>query len=88
MKGLNIQKNGDYKLQHKMSRTNFFAVQNFLSCLQIGHLINQLITCSHYFKQQLKQNFTLKHCWQVVNAFLLYGQVKCMPIKKLVFRYS
>ncbi len=86
--GFNIQKNGGYKLQHKMSRTNFFAVQNFLSCLQIGHLINQLITCSDYFKQHLKQNFTIKHCWEVVNAFLLYGQVEFMPIKKPVFRYS
>lgn len=86
--GFNIQKNGGYKLQHKMSRTNFFAVQNFLCCLQIGHLINQLITCSNYFKQQLKQNFTLKHCWEVVNAFLIYGQLECMPIKKFTFRYS
>jgi len=86
--GFNSQKNGGYKLKHKMSRTNFFAVQNFLNCLQIGHLINQLITCSDYFKQQLKQNFTLKHCWEVINAFLLYGQIERMPSKKPVFRYS
>ncbi|MFK7983692.1 MAG: transposase [Saprospiraceae bacterium] len=86
--GFNIQKNGGYKLQHKMSRTNFFAVQNFLTCLQIGHLINQLITCSQYFKKDLQQNFTLKHCWEVITAFLLYGQIECLPVNKISFRYN
>jgi len=86
--GFNSQKNGGYKLQHKMSRTNFFAIQNFLCCLQIGHLINQLITYSTHFKQKIQQHFTLKHCWQVLNAFLIYGQFLQMPTKKFVFRYS
>ena len=86
--GFNIQKNGGYKLQHKMSRTNFFAIQNFLYCLQIGHLINQLITCSKVFKEHIQQNFTLKHCWQVINAFLLYGQIELVSSNKFVFRYS
>lgn len=86
--GFNSQKNGGYKLQHKMSRTNFFAVQNFLTCLQIGHLINQLITCSEIFKKQIQQNFTIKHCWEVLNAFLIYGQMESVPSKKFTFRYS
>ena len=85
--GFNSQKNGGYKLQHKMSRTNFFAIQNFLHCLQIGHLINQLITCSKVFKEQIQQNFTLKHYWQVLNAFLLYGQIQTMPCNKFIFRF-
>ena len=86
--GFNIQKNGGYKLKHKMSRTNFFAVQNYLNCLQIGHLINQLICCSQYFKQQIKQGFTLKHCWLVLNAVLLCSELENRQITKIVFRYT
>lgn len=86
--GFNTQKNGGYKLKHKMSRTNFLAVQNFMTCLQIGHLINQLIACSDYFKQHLKQGFTLKHCWFSINAFLQYGQVENPPMSNFAFRYT
>ncbi len=86
--GFNVQKNGGYRLAHKMSRTNFFAVQNYLNCLQIGHLINQLITCSTLFKEQIQKQFTHKHCWLVLNAFLLYGQIEQVPAKQFTFRYS
>ncbi len=72
--GFNAQKNGGYKLKHKISRTNFKALQNFHLCLQLGHLINQLLICSRQFKQ-IQGQFTLKHCWKVLNAFLLYALV-------------
>ena len=73
--GFNAQKNGGYKLKHKMSRVNFNALQNFHTCLQLGHLINQLLHCSLLFKTVFK-GLTLVHCWQTLNAFLLYGNME------------
>ena len=73
--GFNEQKNGGYKLEHKMSRTNFNALQNFMHCLQIAHLINQLLTYTKQFKAQIQKHFTIKHCWEQINAFLTQGQV-------------
>ena len=68
--GFNEQKNGGYKLKHKISRTNLNALQNFMHCLQIGHLINQLLTLTHQFKNQIQKQFTLQHCWEQILAYL------------------
>ena len=42
--GFNEQKNGTLKMHHKMNRTYLEATQNYYICLQIAHLIMQLIT--------------------------------------------
>lgn len=41
--GFNEQKNGVLKMQHKMNRNNLTAIKNYYTCLQIAHLIMQLI---------------------------------------------
>jgi len=87
--GFNIQKNGGYQLQHKYSRGNLRAIQNYYQCMQIGHLINQLVELSSRFKQ-LKNKYTLKHIWKVMIAFMFFGQVdeQLLIFKKTQFRYS
>jgi hypothetical protein len=42
--GFNEQKNGTLKMHHKMNRNDLYAMKNFYTCLQIAHLIMQLIT--------------------------------------------
>ena len=48
--GFNTQKNHGYNLKHKYSCTNQNASKNYYQCLQIGHLINQLVELSSDFK--------------------------------------
>ena len=71
--GFNCQKNGGYKLKHKICRNNFRVLQNFMHCLQIAHLIEQLLTLSEQFEKQVKKFFSLKHCYKRLIAFLLEG---------------
>lgn len=87
--GFNIQKNGGYKLQHKYSRKNLNAIQNYYQCMQIGHLINQLVELSRRFRQ-IKSKFTLKHIWKVMIAFMFFGWIdeQLLTFKKTQFRYS
>ena len=87
--GFNIQKNGGYQLQHKYSRGNLNAIQNYYQCMQLGHLINQLVELSRRFKS-LKNKFTLKHIWKVMIAFMFFGQIdeQLLIFKKTQFRYT
>jgi len=87
--GFNTQKNGGYNLQHKYSRKNLNAIQNYYQCMQIGHLINQLVELSSRFKQ-LKCKFTLQHIWKVMIAFMFFGEIdqQLLTFKKTQFRYS
>lgn len=87
--GFNVQKNGGYKLKHKYARKNLQAIQNYYQCMQIAHMINQLIELSRRFKE-LKAKNTIKHLWKVMIAFMFYGE--CTPdmidYKKTKFRYT
>jgi len=87
--GFNVQKNGGYKLKHKYSRKNLNAIQNYYQCMQIGHLINQLVELSRRFRA-LKGKFTLQHIWKVVIAFMFFGCIdqQLLTFKKTQFRYS
>jgi hypothetical protein len=49
--GFNTQKNHGYNLKHKYSCTNQNATKNYYQCLQIGHLLNQLVELSSDFKK-------------------------------------
>ena len=87
--GFNIQKNGGYKLKHKYSRTNLNAMQNYYQCMQIGHMINQLVELSNRFRQ-LKSKFTIHHIWKVLIAFMYFGwiDIELLTPKRTQFRYS
>jgi hypothetical protein len=74
--GFNTQKNHGYKLQHKYSRTNQNASKNYYQCLQIGHLINQLVELSNDFKELFTNSkITVCHIWKNVIGFMTFCDV-------------
>jgi hypothetical protein len=71
--GFNCQKNNGYNLEHKFSRTNFNAKKNYYQCLQIAHIINQLVIMSEPINNLLKADtkLTVKYLWERLISFLL-----------------
>ncbi len=53
--GFNNQKNNDYNLAHKFSRTNFNATKNYYQLLQIADIINQLTYKSSSMGKRIKK---------------------------------
>jgi len=70
--GFNTQKNHGYALEHKYSRVDFLAMQNYYQCLQIAHIINQLVVASKTIKTLLKKTLkcTEKYIWKRLLSFL------------------
>lgn len=81
--GFNTQKHHGYALQHKYARVDWQAAKNYYQCLQIGHLINQLMVLSTTFQPLLHGTITLRHLYQTMMAFLLYGHLRRSTLKKL-----
>jgi len=52
--GFNTQKNSGYNLQHKYSRKNLWAMNNYYNLLQIAHMINQLTEKLLQVKKMIK----------------------------------
>jgi hypothetical protein len=73
--GFNTQKNHGYGLQHKFSRVSWQAAKNYYQCLQIGHLINQLMVLSTAFQQHLTGKITLAHLWKCLLGVMTYGEL-------------
>jgi len=71
--GFNTQKNQGYNLKHKFSRTSLIAAKNYYQCIQIAHLINQLLILSTKFQQLLSSKITIKHLWKCMIGFLLHA---------------
>lgn len=70
--GFNTQKNGGYALGHKYSRKSFTSYKNYYQCMQIAHLINQLVEHSSNIADILSDNakITIKHLWkQLISWF-------------------
>ena len=74
--GFNTQKHHGYALQHKYARVSWQAAKNYYHCLQIGHLINQLMILSTTFQTYLQGKMTCRHLEQAMMAFLLYGHLR------------
>ncbi|MCP4665447.1 MAG: transposase family protein [Deltaproteobacteria bacterium] len=70
--GFNVQKNHGYAMQHKYARVSWLAAKNYYQCLQIGHLINQLLVLSSDFQSLAQGKVTRQHLWQAMLAFLMY----------------
>lgn len=64
--GFNTQKHGGYELEHKYSRSTFACFKNYYQCLQIAHMINQLVAHSKNIEDMLDTNkkLTIKHLWK------------------------
>jgi len=84
--GFNTQKNLGYALQHKYARVNWQAAKNYYQCLQIGHLINQLMVLSTTFAPLLQGKTTLAHLWRTMIAFLLYARLPRSTLDALAQR--
>ena len=84
--GFNTQKNLGYALQHQYARLNWQAAKNYYQCLQIGHLINQLMVLSTTFAPLLQGKITLRHLWRTMIAFLLYGRLRRSTLDALAQR--
>lgn len=72
--GFNEQKNHGYNLEHKYSRLSFTACKNYYQCLQIAHIINQLVENSVEVAAILEANtkLTIKHLWKNLIGFLTF----------------
>ncbi len=81
--GFNTQKNLGYNLEHKYSRVSWLAAKNYYQCLQIGHLINQLLELSSKFRELLKGKITIKHLWKCMIGFLIFCDIDCRKISML-----
>ncbi len=84
--GFNTQKHHGYALQHKYARVNWQAAKNYYQCLQIGHLIHQLMVLSTAFQPLLTGKITHRHLVQAMIAFLLYGRLRRETLDKLTQR--
>lgn len=70
--GFNTQKNGGYKLQHKYSQKNLYAMKNYYQLLQIAHLIVQLTEKLKTVKQGIiKSGRTIISIWEDMLATML-----------------
>jgi hypothetical protein len=84
--GFNTQKHHGYALQHQYARVSWQAAKNYYQCLQIGHLINQLMVLSTAFQPLLQGKITHRHLFQAMIAFLLYGRLRRETLDNLIQR--
>ena len=85
--GFNYQKNSGLNLHHKMNRHNIWAIKNYYICLQIAHLISQLMILNK--KSIIKTFQTLKEVWSVMLSLIkLNTEYQPIPLKpKYNLRY-
>ena len=81
--GFDEQKNHGYALKHKYSRKSLMARQNYYQCLQIAHLINQLVDKSRKFISQLKLKETIKSLWAAMIAYLWLVDIEEKEISEI-----
>ena len=81
--GFNCQKNHGYALKHQYARSSYLAAQNYYQCLQIAHLINQLVILSQHFQQRLTGKLTIKHLWEELCGFLYFARVCTRTLRAL-----
>ncbi|RLD69622.1 MAG: hypothetical protein DRI87_09415 [Bacteroidetes bacterium] len=91
--GFNTQKNQGYNLKHKFSRVSLIAAKNYYQCIQIAHIINQLLILDRKFQALLTGKITIKHLWKCMIGFLIHGKVDCNVLlkaskHKIQFRFS
>ncbi|MFQ6116587.1 MAG: hypothetical protein ACE5NG_21235, partial [bacterium] len=82
--GFNIQKNLGYGLTHKYSRTSMQATKNYYQCMQIAHLINQLLELSDWFQSLLTGKMTLKHLWNRLTGALAHYTFEAQEVEAWV----
>jgi len=81
--GCNTQKNLGYRLKHKYSRCSWVAGKNYYQCLQIAHLLNQLVELGQQVKRLLSGSKTRTHLWKHLIGFLTYTTISRADIRFL-----
>ncbi len=84
--GFNAQKKHGYALQHKYSRISFTAMKNYYQCLQIAHIINQIVEACLVIKN-LKNKIikcTIKYLWKRLLSYLLENQIDINELQALI----
>jgi len=85
--GFKTQKVNGFHLEHKISR-NELAFKNWYQCLQIAHLLYQLLSLSKHFREW-KGELTLLFLWKYLFAALLLEEIEFSnENKKRQFRYQ
>lgn len=76
--GFNAQKNNGYALGHQFSRTSSTGYKNYYQCLQIAHIINQLMEHSQVITELLNgdKKLTVKHLWKLLGALLIMQEIE------------
>ncbi len=70
--GFNTQKNNGYNIEHKYSQVSFQALKNYYQCLQIAHLINQLVEKSVAMAALIAE-FSIIYLWKkMLTGFLIW----------------
>jgi hypothetical protein len=75
--GFNTQKNQGYALQHKYSRASYPAMKMYYQCLQIAHIINQLIEASLEIRT-LKNKIlkcSIRYLWKRLLSYWLENEI-------------
>jgi len=81
--GFNAQKNQGYGLTHKFARKSYRAMKNYYQCLQIAHIINELLVLSVTFQNLLTGKMTLKHIWKCLQSLMGYGTINAAELQAI-----
>ncbi|QEP43500.1 hypothetical protein D5085_11120 [Ectothiorhodospiraceae bacterium BW-2] len=84
--GFNTQKNHGYALEHKFSRVSYLATKNYYQCLQIAHIINQLLVLSKTFQSVMQGKMTLKRIWGKMIAVMTERKLSVTKLAQLTGR--
>ena len=58
-------------------------MKNYYQCLQIAHIINELLELSEDFQALLVGKMTIKHIWKYLQGLMCYGDVDEDEINKI-----
>jgi hypothetical protein len=84
--GFNSQKNLGYELEHDYSRVSFLAIKNYYQCLQIAHMINQLVILSKAIQEFFYEDskLTIKHLWKLLHGMFTHIELQEDELYELV----
>ncbi len=82
--GFNTQKNQGYALKHQYSRVSLRASKNYYQCLQMAHMINQLLILSTKFQEHLTGKMTIKYLWKRIIGVLIYAEIDACALKEQI----
>lgn len=71
-------------LEHQCSHVNWLASKNYYQCLQMAHMINQLLIFSTEFQQHLTGKMTIKHLWKRIIGVLTYAEIDACALMEQI----